>query len=395
MEWKLQENVLESGDIEALVDFIRTAKRFTQFTKVKEFEEAWSRWQGVKYSVFVNSGSSANLVIMNTMKEVYGWHDGDEVIVAAVTWPTNVNPVIQCGLKPVFADVNLDDFSFDYEALESKITAKTRAIFVTHLLGFPADISRIKKIIGGRDIKILEDCCESHGAVTGGTKIGNLGLASSTSFYWGHHMTTVEGGMVCTNDFELYKSFLLKRSHGLARELPIECHGEYAVKYPDIDFTFLFLTDGFNLRNTEFNAVLGISQIKYLDRYIAIRNENYKKFLAIIKPYEKYLRLPNNPGISAFCLPFIFNDAELKKKFQILLRGAGVESRPFVSGNLLRQPYLASYGEARDFKNAEMLHVKAFYIGNNQFVNGERLEALGKLLADFFNGQKTSGSFPS
>lgn len=386
MEWKLQENVLEAADIEALVDFIRTTKRFTQFTKVKEFEEAWSRWQGVKYSVFVNSGSSANLVIMNTMKEVYGWSDGDEVIVAAVTWPTNVDPVIQCGLTPIFADVNLKDFSFDYEALQSKITEKTRAIFVTHLIGFPADISRIKQIIGGRDIKILEDCCESYGATIGGTKVGNLGLASSVSFYWGHHMTTVEGGMVCTNDEHLYKNFLLKRSHGLARELPVEYHGEYTAQYPDIDFTFLFLTDGFNLRNTEFNAVLGISQIKYLDRYIAIRNENYRKFLAIIKPYERYLRLPDNPGISAFCLPFIFKEAGLKEKLQTVLRGAGIESRPLVSGNLLRQPYLASYGKAADFKNAETLHVNAFYIGDNQFVNDERLTALKRITDDFFSG---------
>jgi CDP-6-deoxy-D-xylo-4-hexulose-3-dehydrase len=196
MFWPLQENILEKKDSEELVEFIRSTDRFTQFVKVREFEAAWSKWQGCKYSVYVNSGSSANLIMISLMKQRGGWKDGDEVIVPTVTWVTNISPIFQCGLKPVFVDVNLQDFSFDYDSLEAKITPKTRAIFVTHLIGFPADIARIKKIIGDRKIEILEDCCESHGAMVGDTKIGNLGVCSSFSFYWGHHMTTVEGGMI-------------------------------------------------------------------------------------------------------------------------------------------------------------------------------------------------------
>lgn len=384
MFWKLQENILEEKDIEELVDFIRTTKRFTQFTKVREFEEVWSRWQGCKYSVFVNSGSSANLVIINLMKELRGWKDGDEIIVPPVTWVTNISPIFQCGLRPVFVDVNLEDFSFDYDKIEEKIISKTRAIFVTHLIGFPADIPRIKKIIGDRDIEILEDCCESHGAKIGNEKVGNLGVCSSFSFYWGHHMTTIEGGMICTNDEDIYKQAILKRSHGLARELPIEYHAQYAAQYPDIDFSFLFLTDAFNFRNIEFNAVLGISQIKHLDHYIEIRNNNHKKFLDIIRPYKKYLRLPNNIGISAFCLPFICVETSMRKNLQTLLREAGIESRPLVSGNLLRQPFLSSYGKAEEFPNAETIHTNAFYIGDNQFVNEERLSKLSNILKDFF-----------
>ncbi len=386
MFWKLQENVLEQEDIEILVDFIRTTKRFTQFTKVKEFEAAWSRWQGCKYSVFVNSGSSANLVIVNALKQMYGWKDGDEIIVAAVTWPTNFDPILQCGLRPVFADINLNDFSFDYDALETKITLRTRAIFITHLIGFPADVPRIKKIIGDRDIKILEDCCESHGAKIGEEKVGNFGSCSSFSFYWGHHMTTVEGGMICTNDEEIYKNAILKRSHGLARELPIEYHASYARQYPDIDFSFLFLTDGFNFRNTEFNAVLGLSQIKHLDRYIAIRNENHKKFLDILQLYGEKLLLPDKAGISSFCLPFIFRDAAQRRKFEITLRGAGIESRPVVSGNLLRQPFLKDFGDPKNFPSAELVHTNGFYIGNNQFVDEKRMSKLQELVDSFFGG---------
>jgi CDP-6-deoxy-D-xylo-4-hexulose-3-dehydrase len=386
MLWRLQENILEKKDIEELVQFIRTTDRFTQFVKVREFEAAWSKWQGCKYSIYVNSGSSANLVIMNLMRGLRGWKDGDEVIVPTVTWVTNISPIFQCGLKPVFVDVNLNDFSFDYDRIEEKITPRTRAIFVTHLIGFPADIPRIKKIIGNRNIEILEDCCESHGATIDGTKIGNFGACSSFSFYWGHHMTTVEGGMICTDDEEIYKQAVLKRSHGLARELPTHYHQPFKDKHPGIDFNFLFLTDGFNFRNTELHAVLGLSQIKHLDKYIEIRNENYKKFLEILAPYKKFLMLPHKEGISSFSLPFLLHDAKDKKGLQAKLTEAEIESRPIISGNLMRQPFLTEFVN-QDHKNAEFIHQNGFYIGNNQFVNDERLGHLRKLLQEFFAGK--------
>jgi CDP-6-deoxy-D-xylo-4-hexulose-3-dehydrase len=388
MFWRLQENILEEKDTDMLVDFIKTTTRFTQFVKVREFEEAWSRWQGCKYSVYVNSGSSANLIMLSLMKQRDGWRDGDEVIVPAVTWVTNISPVFQCGLKPVFMDINLEDFSFNYDQLAAKITEKTRAIFVTHLIGFPADIHRIEKIIGDRKIEILEDCCESHGAMVRDKKIGNLGICSSFSFYWGHHMTTVEGGMVCTNDEEIYKMALLKRSHGLARELPPQHHQEYKDKHPNIDFNFLFLTDGFNFRNTELHAVLGLSQIQHLDRYIRIRNENYKKFLEILQLYKDFLMLPYKEGMSSFSLPLIFRNIEDKEAFQGIIHQAGIESRPVISGNLMRQPFLKQYIDGSEFTNAEFLHTNAFYIGNNQFVNDERLSKLSFLLKDFFGNRR-------
>lgn len=382
--WKLQEGILESKDIEVLVDFIRTTERFTQFKKVREFEEAWSSWQGNKYSVYVNSGSSANLVMLRLMKDMYGWLDGDEVMVPAVTWVTNISPVFQCGLKPVFVDVNLSDFSFDYDTLENKITPRTKAIFVTHLMGFPADMERINALAEKKGLKVMEDCCESHGAEIGGKKIGNWSPASSFSFYWGHHVTTVEGGMICTDDENIYRQSILRRSHGLARELDPSLHAEHAEKHPEIDFNFLFITDGFNFRNTEFNAVLGLSQIKHLDRYISIRNKNYDRFLEIIRKYPEHIEAPYKKGLSAFCLPFLLKTSELKKKLQEFLKNKGIESRPIIGGNLLRQPFLSGYGDYREFRNADYLHTSAFYIGNNQFVNEERLGRLEQFLTEFF-----------
>jgi CDP-6-deoxy-D-xylo-4-hexulose-3-dehydrase len=384
--WKLQEDILEAADLDALVDFIRTTSRFTQFVKVRAFEDAWSRWQGCRYSVFVNSGSSANLVMMNAMKQTRDWKDGDEVLVPAVTWVTNVTPVIQCGLRPVFVDVNLQDFSFDYDALERAVGPRTRAILVTHLIGFPADMPRIRAIAGARGLTVLEDCCESHGAHLGGVKVGNHGSCSTFSFYWGHHMTTVEGGMVCTDDEALYHLALLKRSHGLARELPARLHPELGREHPDVDFNFLFLTDGFNVRNTEFSAVLGLAQLRKLDGYIEKRNANHRRFLEILAAYREHLLLPDKPGVSSFCLPFLFRERPRMERFLGLLRARRIEFRPIIGGNLLRQPPFAPFGRPADFPNAEFLHTNACYIGNNQFVGPTRLARLRPLLRETFGG---------
>ncbi len=384
MYWKLQENVISEKDLDSLVTFIRQTKRFTQYSKVKEFEDAFANWQGCKYCVFVNSGSSANLILVNAVKELYGWHDKDEIIVPAVTWPTTITPVLQSGLEPVFIDVNLKDLSIDYDHLESKINSRTRGIFVAHLLGFPANIQKIKEIVNGHDILIFEDACESQGATRDGVKVGNLSAAGTFSFYWGHHMTTVEGGMLCTDDEALYKLFVLKRSHGLARELPSRYHEAIKAHYPDIDFDFLFLTDGFNFRNTEFNAVLGLAQLKHIYEYIHIRNGNYDRFLTICKRYPDELIVLEGEGISSFTLPFLFRKKERKQAFQELIRTAGIESRPLISGNLLHQPFLKQYYVPSLYPNADFLHTNAFYIGNNQFVNDQRLNLLESLMESFF-----------
>ncbi len=382
--WKLQENIIDKDNTRELINFIRTTKRYTQFEKVKQFENEWSKWEGCKYSVFVNSGSSANLVIISVLKELFHWEMGDEIIVPAVTWPTDISSVIQLGLKPVFIDINLNDFSIDAAKLAEKITSKTKAVFLTHLIGFPADIERIRKIIG-KKIILIEDCCESQGATINGKKIGNFGIASSFSLYWGHHMTSVEGGMICTNNEQVYKLALLKRSHGLARELPEEHHSRLKKKFKDIDFRFLFLTDGYNVRNTELAAVLGISQLKKIDNFIRIRNKNYFHFLSILKKYKKYFIVSAQAGISSFVLPFIARKKEIKESLQAFLTEQGIESRPIISGNILKQPFLRKYYSKNGYPIADFVHDNGFYIGNNQFVNKQRLIFLEKSLKDFFN----------
>lgn len=383
MFWKLQGDVLDKHDLELLVKFIKRTSRFTQFRNVSKFEREFSLWQKCKNCVYVNSGSSANFLLINALKELHRWSMDDEVIVPAVTWSTNIGPVIQNGLKPVFVDVNLKDLAFDYERLEKAITKKTRAIFVTHLIGIPADMFLIKRIVGNRPIAILEDCCEAQGATISGKKVGSFGIGSTFSFYWGHHMTTVEGGMICSDDKELYKMLLMKRSHGLARELPLKYHEQIKKIYSNIDFKFLFLTDGFNMRNTELHAEIGLSQLKKIDSYIKIRNSNYYYFIELCRGYDELILLESK-GISSFSLPFIFKDRIKKRQFQEFISKHGIESRPLISGNLLLQPFLKTYYDPENFINADFLHYNTFYIGNNQFVNNKKLRRLKRIMEEFF-----------
>ena len=392
MWWKLQENALTDADLKVLLRFIRRTDKFTQGPVIREFEQAYAAWQGTRYSVMVNSGSSANLLLINAVKEMNGWEPGSEVIVPAVTWPTTITPVMQCGFKPVFVDANLTDLSFDYDQLEKKITRRTRGIFVAHLLGFPADMARLKRMARGRNIAILEDSCESQGATVKGVKVGGLGLAGTFSLYWGHHMTAIEGGLICTNDEQLYKQLLLKRSHGLARELPPPYQAAIRAKYPEIDFNFLFLTDGMNFRSTELNAVLGLQQLARLDGFIRIRNRNYRQFLQMCRRHADQLVVLEVPGASSFALPFLFRNQKLKQQFQEVIRRAGIESRPLIGGNLLRQPFLRAYYQPRQFPNADFLHTNAFYIGNNQFVTTERMDRLEEIVDAFFQRHRSGKS---
>ena len=385
--WKLQENALSKNDLKALSNYIFTSPRLTQWKEVEKFEKLFSNWNKSKYSIFVNSGSSANLLIVSTAKELYKWNNNDEIIVPSLTWPTTVNPVIQLGLKPVFIDTNFEDLSIDYEELKKKVNKKTRAIFLAHILGFPSNIRKIKKIIKGKNIKILEDCCESIGAKVNGKKIGNFGSAGSFSFYWGHHMTTIEGGMVVTNDFKFYNLCKMKRSHGFAREIKRKENKKIKNKYKNIDFNFLFLTDGFNVRSTNLNAYLGIRQLKLLNNFIKTRNDNYNSFLKIINKFKKnfYQIGPTNiKEISSYSFPLVFKDYKKLKKFKDILSINNVEFRPLISGDLTKQPYLNKFISKKNI-NSKIIHSNGIYIGNNQFVDMKRIMKLDSMLSKVFS----------
>jgi CDP-6-deoxy-D-xylo-4-hexulose-3-dehydrase len=378
------ENTITFSDRLKMSSFIMTTKKFTYGEKVEEFEQKWNKWLGSKYSLFVSSGSTANFLLVAAIKEKYNLKDGDKVLVPSCTWVTNVGPIIQLGLQPIFCDINFTNFSFDYENLSyiKRQHPDIKMIFVTHLLGFAADNKIYKKFFP--DAIIIDDVCESHGArFLNGEKVGEDSLGATFSFYFGHHMTTIEGGMVSTNDRELYDLMKMKRSHGLAREsVDFE---KWARKYPNIQKSFLFVTDGYNFRNHEICAVLGISQLKRLNRMIKIRKKNYKRFYSIMHSY-KDLAQPvsidfNN---SSFCFPIICHEKEYRDILVRKLSERGIEYRPIVSGNLLTHPFLKEYSicSPKKFNNVDKLNEHGLYLGNSHFVGKKQMKVLEEIFKE-------------
>lgn len=381
-KWPLMKETITKVDRLRMIKFIATTSRFTNGEKVKQFESEWNSWLGSRHSLFVSSGSTANFLLVAAAKEYLGLKDGDKVLVPSCTWMTNVAPIIQLGLTPVFADINLENLSFDIRSLKSiaRMHPDIKLIFVTHLLGFPSWSDEIFKKYFPR-ATILDDVCESHGVSRYGNKVGSDSIGATFSFYFGHHMTTIEGGMVSTNNEELYDLMKMKRSHGLSRE---SVYAErYAKENPLIDPTFLFVTDGYNFRNHEIAAVLGSSQLKRLDKMIAKRRDNYRKFQEIMEDYQDYFYPPySGEGNSNFAFPIISKNKEthlaIKKKFA----QAGIETRPIVSGNLLDHPFLKGYSieGTSGWNNVSILQERGVYLGNNHFVGDKELNLLRSIL---------------
>ena len=371
-------NAITRGDKDTLIDFINGTDMYTNGKKVAEFENAWSEWLGCKHSLFVSSGSTANTLLLAAVKELFNIPDGSKVLVPACTWVTNVSPVFQLGLEPVFVDIDLKTYSFDISKLPEE---DIKIVFITHLLGLSAPVEALKEKYP--NAIFLEDTCESHG-VKGpdGVKRG-CGTGSTFSFYYGHHMTTIEGGMVCTDDENLYELMRVKRSHGMARNLSPKNYDANIKLFPGINPKFLFLTDGYNFRSTELNAVLGLAQLKRLDESIRIRRQNHEYFMKHLDP-EIFYTPAEDPGNSSFCFPFVCKKKEDKDKLETLFDTLGVESRPVVAGNLLIHPFLEKWKYTVKVPNATILNDNGVYIGNSQFVTLEMMETIFKHIKELW-----------
>jgi len=368
-DWPLMVNNIEREDLDLLIQHLKQDDpKLTNGPKVKEFEEIWSNWLGVKYSVMVNSGASANDL---TMKAIYEFYGPGEVIVPPLTWVSDIASVINSNLTPVFVDVNFKNLSFDYKKLCNAITDKTRAIFITHVLGLNAISQELLKLCEIKKILLIEDVCESHGASFKGQKVGSLGFASNFSFYYAHHMTTIEGGMVSTNDFDFYQTIRMMRAHGMVRESDSEyTRNFYSKNFPDLNPDFIFAFGSHNMRPTELNGILGVSQIKRLDENISKRTENFHFFLNSLDS-EKFYTEFETQGSSSYALPIILRDSSIEKQnaVELALRRARVEFRRGLSGggNQLRQPYLKKLYpsiNSADFPIVDHIHFFSWYIGN-------------------------------
>lgn len=380
----LMENNITKGDLSVLIKFLKTNPRLTHSAQVKAFEEEWSRWLGVKYSVYVNSGASANVLTMAVLKHFYGT---GEIIVPPLTWVSDIASVLQNGFTPVFADINPKNLAMDTDEIIKKITPKTKAVFMTYVQGFNGLTDKLLSVLNEKNIPLIEDVCESHGATFKGKKLGSIGLVSNFSFYFAHHMSTVEGGMVCTNDKNIYEIVRMMRSHGMVREASDAALKEkYAKENPDLSPDFIFLFPSYNMRGTEIGAVLGRSQLKRLDKNNTNRRRNLKLFLDNLDP-QKYRTGFDLEGSCNYAFNLVLKkaDSAFRDRVEKALREANVEFRRGSSGggNQLRQPYLKKLlpeGEYAKYPEIEHIHFYGYYIGNYPSLEKKKIRSLCKLL---------------
>ncbi len=383
--WPLMQNAITFLDKVKLAKFVLTSDKYTNGPKVVEFENAWSKLIGSKHSLFVSSGSTANTLLIASLKEFYGLKDGDKVLVPACTWVTSVSPIFQNNLTPIFCDISLDNYCIDLNDLEiiKKDHPDIKMVFTTHLLGYHSNVNKIKEIFP--QAHIIEDCCEAHGVKDeNGIVCGANTLGSTYSFYYGHHLATIEGGMICTNNKDLYTLMKMKRSHGIAREADSDTFLKYKTEHPEIIPTFLFATDGYNFRNTELGAVLGLEQIKKLDKIVKLRNKNYLEYHSIISKRPDLFHIPscNIEQMSSFALPFVCKNKDVYKKLIEQFELHKIEYRPLVAGNLLRQPFLSKYKFTykKPFYNVDIIHEFGLYVGNNHVINSKNISVLNSII---------------
>jgi CDP-4-dehydro-6-deoxyglucose reductase, E1 len=385
LDWPLMKNNISRADLAGVIDFLRQDDPvLTQSTQVEEFEKEWSTWLGVKHSVFVNSGSSANLLTITALREHYG---SGEIIVPTLTWVSDIASVIQCGFKPVFVDIDRHTLGMDNAQVIRKITSQTKAVFLTHVLGYNALSQSLLDELKARRIPLIEDVCESYGATFDRRKLGTFGLMSDFSFYYAHHLTTIEGGMIATDDSDLYETLCLLRSHGMVRESSSDkLRQSYVEKYPDLHPDFIFAFPAYNVRSTEINAVMGRSQIKRLNENNKLRSENLTLFLENLDPtkYQTDFAIAGSCNY-AFTLVLKRADPAFSNQVMKTLRDHGVEYRRGTSGggNQLRQPYLKRLLGEPDlgqFPNVDHVHFYGFYIGNYPGLEREKILALCSLL---------------
>jgi CDP-6-deoxy-D-xylo-4-hexulose-3-dehydrase len=385
LDWPLMHNNITRADLDAVIEFLKQDDPIlTQSQNVRAFEKEWSEWLGVKYSVFVNSGASANLITISALKETAGL---GEIIVPTLTWVSDIASVLQCGFKPVFVDINPRTLGMDTAQVLAKLTPRTKAVFLTHVLGYNALTRRLLDELSARGIPLIEDVCESHGATFNGRKLGTFGLVSNFSFYYAHHMSTIEGGMVCTNDPQLYETARMMRSHGMVRESTSDSIKEsYKSRHPDLNPDFIFAFPAYNVRSTEINAVMGRSQLRRLDGNNKIRTRNLKLFLEHLDP-AKYRTDFDFEGSCNYAFTLILKhaDANLSHKVENVMRDAGVEFRRGTAGggNQLRQPYARKLVGDREFEKypaVDHVHFYGYYLGNYPDLDPKKINMLCAML---------------
>lgn len=386
---KLQKSTFyyESDTKKKLCNFISDADILSMGEECKKFEIAFAKKQLRKYAIFVNSGSSANLVLVQALLNIGILKTGDIVGVSALTWATNIMPLIQLGLQPFLVDCEVETLNVSPKTLKEalQVQPNIKALFITNTLGHADDIAGITRLCQERQIVFLEDNCESLGSVIDGVLLGNWGIASTFSFFVGHHLSTIEGGMVCTDDDELYNQIVMARAHGWDRNLVASDRKILREKFGVNDFysKYTFYDLAFNLRPTEINGFLGNVQINYWDEIVQKRHQNFLALHDLIKSNKDLIALnyEHMDIISSFAIPIIAKDGRSTSEYMAKFEKARVEFRPMIAGSMARQPFYRKYIANPGVQpNAEFIHRNSFYFGNNPELTDSEIDLLGAQL---------------
>jgi len=385
MNYPLASNTWDEKEISAIQQVFESGL-YTMGEKVKQYERSFATFFGSKYAVMVNSGSSANLIAVAALffRRNSPLKRGDEVIVPAVSWSTSYHPLQQYGLHCRFVDIDIETLNYHLPSLEQAITDKTRMILAVNLLGNPNDFSSINRIIAGKDIIILEDNCESMGARLNGKMTGTFGLMGTFSSFFSHHISTMEGGVIVTDDEELYHIMLSLRTHGWTRNLPKKNLVTGLKSDNEFEESYKFVLPGYNFRPGEIHGAIGIEQLKKLPEFIKIRRENADYFTNLFSDHPNVLIQKEIGESSWFGFSIILKEEAPFTRDGVLtkLKENGIECRPIISGNFLKNPVLKyfDYSVYGDAINAETLDQNGFFVGNHHYSIKKQIKSLYELI---------------
>lgn len=376
---KLAEKIIDQKDVESLISWLQQSDRFTKGEQTLLFESKWSKWLGSKHSVFVNSGSSANLLV--TLALLYsGRLRNNKVIVPAISWVTTVSPAMQLGMTPILCDTDKEDLGLDVEHFEDLCKLhKPSVAFLVHVLGHANKMKEIVDICKKYDVLLVEDTCEAYGSEYTNKKLGTFGIASTHSFFYGHAMSTIEGGMVSTDDTELFNLMLSLRSHGWLRDNDSEYKNKMLEKY-DMKDPFLenyfFVHPGLNIRNTDLNAFIGIGQMKKIDKYVKQRNKNYNLYMDHLSDHVWVQKSKTEP-VSALSFGLIH---ENRKEIVSDLVRNNIECRPLICGSIQEHPFWYERYEKVSLPNASKVHERGLYVPCHQSMTEDQVKFISDII---------------
>ena len=368
----LVKDTIDNKDIDRLINWLKTYPRLTKGEVTIELETNWAKWLGTKHAVFVNSGSSANLMMLYALVAA-GKLKNNKVVVPSLAWATDMAPVLQLNLQPIVCDINLQNLAVDINHLEEIFKKENpAALMLVSVLGFPPHMKEIISLCEKYSVILLEDNCESLGTKYNQTILGNFGLMSSFSLYFGHHISTIEGGMICTNSDEMFRILKMIRSHGWDRDLNDDEQKQLREqsKVNDFDALYTFYIPGFNLRSTDLQAYIGLGQLEKLNLICEQRNLNYQLYRKLLSPKLWSPQIDETHFVSNFCYPIIH---EQRNKIVYELRKANIEVRPLICGSMGTQPMYANQYGRLELPNATKVDKEGCYIPNNHQLTAEEI----------------------